>query len=217
MRILTSLIVVAALSGCAYQSGYIDDQGVWIAKGEPYAKGTCRSSAPYAMGPQGPTGAPGAPGLAGGPGGPGIAGPMGPQGPQGPAGPVGAVGVTGRGGRAGVGGVAGWSSMENVNFKYGSSDLQEKCKEKLANFALWMQNNPLAQVSLDGHQSDADDRSQVLAGNRVTAVRNELIRLGASPDRITVGSNGRQRPVCNAATDTCLELNRRVELLAVRS
>ena len=65
MRILTSLIVVAALSGCAYQSGYIDEQGVWIAKGQPYAKGTCRSSAPYAMGPQGPTGAPGAPGLAG--------------------------------------------------------------------------------------------------------------------------------------------------------
>ena len=214
MRILTSLVVVAALSGCAYQSGYIDPQGVWIAKGEPYAKGTCRSSAPYAMGPQGPTGAPGAPGLAGGTGGPGIAGPMGPQGPAGPAGPVGAVGVTGRGGRPGA---SGWSSMENVNFKYGSSDLQEKCKEKLANFALWMQNNPLAQVSLDGHQSDADDRNQMLAANRVTAVRNELIRLGASPDRITTGSYGKQAPVCNATGDTCLELNRRVEILAVRS
>jgi len=104
-----------------------------------------------------------------------------------------------------------------VNFKYGSSDLQEKCKEKLANFALWMQNNPRAQVSLDGHQSDADDRNQTLAANRVSAVRNELIRLGASPDRITVGSYGRQRPVCNTTTSTCLELNRRVEILAVRS
>jgi hypothetical protein len=213
MRILTSLIAVAVLSGCAYQSGYIDPQGVWIAKGEPYAKGTCRSTAPYVMGPQGPTGAPGAPGLAGGPGGPGIAGPMGPQGPPGLAGPAGTVGVTGRGGRPGA---SGWSSMENVNFKYGSADLQGKCKEKLANFALWMQNNPLAQVSLDGHQSDADDRNQVLAVNRVTAVRNELIRLGASPDRITIGSNGRQVPVCSATTDTCLELNRRVEILAGR-
>ena len=48
MRILTSLVVVAALSGCAYQSGYIDPQGVWIAKGEPYARGTCRSTAPSA-------------------------------------------------------------------------------------------------------------------------------------------------------------------------
>src|SRR6266849_9900369 len=211
MRILTSLVVVAALSGCAYQSGYIDPQGVWIAKGEPYAKGTCRSSAPYAMGPQGPTGAPGAPGLAGGTGGPGIAGPMG---PQGPAGPVGAVGVTGRGGRPGA---SGWSSMENVNFKYGSSDLQEKCKEKLANFALWMQKHPLAQVSLDGHQSDADDRNQLLAANRVTAFRNDLIRLGASPDRIVVGSNGRQVPGWNTTTDTCLESNRRVEMLAGRS
>ena len=214
MRILTSLIAAAALSGCAYQSGYIDPQGVWIAKGEPYAKGTCRSTAPYVMGPQGPTGAPGAPGLAGGPGGPGIAGPMGPQGPPGLAGPAGTVGVTGLGGRPGANG---WSSMENVNFKYGSADLQGTCTEKLATFAMWMQNNPLAQVSLEGHQSDADDRNQVLAVNRVTAVRNELIRLGASPDRITIGSNGRQVPVCNATTDTCLELNRRVEILAGRS
>jgi outer membrane protein OmpA-like peptidoglycan-associated protein len=211
MRILTSLVVVAALSGCAYQSGYIDPQGVWIAKGEPYAKGTCRSTAPYAVGPEGPVGLAGGPGLAGPQGSPGVAGPMGPVGPDGPAG---VVGVTGR---AGAPGADGWSSMENVNFKYGSSDLQTKCKEKLATFALWMQNNPLAQVSLDGHQSDADDRSQVLAANRVTAVRNELIRLGASPDRITVGSYGRQAPVCNTTTDTCLELNRRVEILAVRS
>ena len=87
--------------------------------------------------------------------------------------------MTGRGGRPGA---SGWSSMENANFKYGSSDLQEKCKEKLATFALWMQNNPLAQVSLDGHQSDADDRNQALAANRVTAVRDELVRLGVSPE-----------------------------------
>jgi len=211
MRILTSLVLVAALSGCAYQSGYIDPQGVWIAKGEPYAKGTCRSTAPYVMGPQGPVGLAGGPGLAGPQGVPGVAGPVGPAGPAGPAGVVGVIG------RAGAPGANGWSSMENVNFKYGSSDLQEKCKEKLANFALWMQNNPLAQVSLDGHQSDADDRNQVLAVNRVTAVRNELIRLGASPDRITVGSFGRQVPVCGTTTDTCLELNRRVEILAGRS
>ena len=211
MRILTSLVVVAALSGCAYQSGYIDPQGVWIAKGEPYARGTCRSTAPYAIGPQGALGLAGGPGLPGPQGAPGVAGPMGPIGPDGPAG---VVGVTGR---AGAPGAEGWSSMENVNFKFGSSDLQEKCKAKLATFALWMQNNPRAQVSLDGHQSDADDRNQMLAANRVTAVRNELIRLVASPDRITTGSYGKQAPVCNATGDTCLELNRRVEILAVRS
>ncbi|HSL50116.1 MAG TPA: OmpA family protein [Candidatus Deferrimicrobiaceae bacterium] len=110
----------------------------------------------------------------------------------------------------------GWSSMENVNFKYGSMELQQKCKEKLATFAAWMQNNPQARVSLDGHQSEADDRSQALAARRVTAVRDELIRLGVSPSRFVVGVYGRQTPVCGETTDTCLELNRRVEILAVR-
>lgn len=205
MKILTSLVVVAALSGCAYQSGYIMPDGEWIAKGEPYAKGTCRSNAPYAMGPQGPVGLAGAPGLAG------VAGPAGAAGPAGPAGLVGVAGP------AGAAGVNGWSSMENVNFKYGTADLQQKCKEKLADFAVWMQNNPKARVSLDGHQSDADDMSQALAAKRVTAVRDELIRLGVSPGRIVVGTYGRQAPVCNQTTDACLELNRRVEILAVRS
>jgi outer membrane protein OmpA-like peptidoglycan-associated protein len=204
MKIITSLVIVAALSGCAYQSGYIGPDGAWIAKGEPYAKGTCRSNASYVTGPQGPVGPAGAPGLAG------VAGPEGAAGPAGPAGPVGVAGP------AGPAGVSGWSSMENVNFKYGSSDLQQKCKDKLAKFAAWMQNNPQAQVSLDGHQSEADDRGQALAAKRVTAVRDELIRLGASPSRIVVGAYGRQAPVCNQTTDTCLELNRRVEILAVR-
>jgi peptidoglycan-associated lipoprotein len=107
--------------------------------------------------------------------------------------------------------------MENVNFKYGSSDLQEKCKEKLATFATWMQNNPRARVSLDGHSSDADDRSQALAAKRVTAVKNELVRLGAAPGRITVGAYGNQAPVCSQSTNACLDLNRRVEILAVGS
>ena len=86
-----------------------------------------------------------------------------------------------------------------------------------SNFAVWMQNNPQAQVSLDGHASEADDSSQALATKRVAAVRAELIRLGVSPSRITVGTYGKQASVCSRTTDTCLELNRRVEILAVRS
>lgn len=204
---LTSLVVVAVLSGCAYQSGYIAPDGTWISEGVPYAKGTCRTNAPYAMGPQGPVGPAGAPGLAG------VAGAEGIAGPPGPAGPAGLVGMAGP---AGAAGANGWSSMENVNFKHGSTDLQQKCKDKLARFAVWMQNNPKASVSLDGHQSEADDRSQALAAKRVTAVRDELVRLGVSPSRIVVGAYGRQTPVCSETTDTCLELNRRVEILAVR-
>jgi hypothetical protein len=56
MKILTSIVVAAALSGCAYQSGYIAPDGAWVAKDVPYAKGTCRSNAPYVMGAPGPVG-----------------------------------------------------------------------------------------------------------------------------------------------------------------
>jgi len=217
MKILTSIVVAAALSGCAYQSGYIAPDGAWVAKGVPYAKGTCRSNAPYVLGAPGPVGLAGAVGPAGvaGPG--GAAGVVGPAGPAGPAGPIGVSGPAGPVGSTGSVGAGGWSSMENVNFQYGSADLQEKCKDKLATFATWMQNNPQARVSLDGHSSDADDSSQALAAKRVTAVKDELVRLGASPGRITVGAYGSQAPVCRESTTACLDLNRRVEILAVRS
>ena len=207
MKIITSLVAVAALSGCAYQSGYIAPDGAWVAKGEPYAKGTCQSNAPYVMGPAGPVGLVGAPGLAGVSGPAGAVGPAGPAGPPGVAGPIGPVGLTG---------ASGWSSMENINFKYRSADLQQKCKDKLATLAVWMQNHPKAQVALDAHSGEADDRGYALASQRVIVVKDELVRLGVSPERISTGSYGRQVPVCNQTTETCLELNRRVEILAVR-
>src|ERR1700732_5434504 len=93
MKYLTILVVGAALSGCAYQSGYIAPDGAWVAKGEPYAIGTCRSNAPYVRGAQGPVGPAGAPGLAGVPGPGGIAGPAGPPGAGGPVGLMGAAGA----------------------------------------------------------------------------------------------------------------------------
>jgi OmpA family/Collagen triple helix repeat (20 copies) len=212
MKIL-SLIAVAALSGCAYQSGYITPDGAWVAKDVPYAMGTCRSSAPYAMGPQGPVGLAGAPGLAGVAGSEGAVGPAGPAGPVGVAGPAGPVGPIGA---VGFIGQHGWSHMENINFKYRSTDLQQKCRDKLATFATWMQNNPKAQIALDAHSGEADDRGYALASTRVIAVKDELVRLGVSPERISTGSYGRQVPVCSQTTETCLELNRRVEILAVK-
>src|ERR1700730_4371736 len=99
MKILTALVVAAALSGCAYQSGYIAPDGAWVAKSVPYAKGTCRSSAPYVMGAPGPVGLAGAVGLAG------VAGPDGAAGGarRAGAGRAGRAGGTHRGSGAGGG------------------------------------------------------------------------------------------------------------------
>lgn len=105
--------------------------------------------------------------------------------------------------------------MENVNFTYQSAELQPRCKQKIAALAAWMQSNsPDALVALDSHQEAADDSSKVLAAERVNAVKDALVAAGVRPDRISVGSYGAQIQVCNQGTETCRDLNRRVEILA---
>ena len=51
MKLLTCLLITAGLAGCTYQSGYIDNDGAWVAKGTPYAMRTCHSAAALVPGP----------------------------------------------------------------------------------------------------------------------------------------------------------------------
>lgn len=208
MRLLTGLVITAVLTGCTYQNGYVTNDGMWIAKGVGYAKGTCRTV--LVPGPAGPGGSPGPAGPPGAPGGPGPAGPPGPPGPSGPVGPPGTTP-----GPRSLGGSPSWSFLENVNFEYQSAELQPRCAAKIAALAAWMQSNtPDALVALDGHQEAADDGSKRLAAERVKAVRDALVAAGVGPDRISIGSYGAQAEVCTQGTPECRDLNRRVEILA---
>lgn len=174
------------------------------------------------QGPAGPSGPAGVQGPAGPSGPAGLQGPAGPSGPagvQGPAGPSGPSGPTGRmGPRSDLGPSGTWTSMDNVNFEFKSAGIQPKCAEKIANLATWMNDNQPAVIALDGHASDtwANDSNTALSASRVQAVRGALIAAGVAPYRISVGTFGVRGPVCRDSTETCRELNRRVEILVAR-
>ena len=108
--------------------------------------------------------------------------------------------------------------MDNVSFEFESAGIQPKCAEKIANLATWMKDNQPAVISLDGHAVDgaANDGTPALSARRVQAVRGALIAAGVAPGRISIGTVGARGPVCRETTETCRELNRRVEILAAR-
>jgi hypothetical protein len=176
-------------------------------------------------GPQGPAGSAGPAGLAG------VAGPQGPTGPTGivgpagvigPAGVVGPVGATGPQGVVGVAGAQGptggaWTSLDNVQFEFKRADITSKCAEKIAKLVVWMKENRQVAIGLDGHVDDAtaNDNDPTLSTRRVQAVRGALITAGVASNRIWIGTFGARAPVCRDATDACLALNRRVEVLAL--
>jgi outer membrane protein OmpA-like peptidoglycan-associated protein len=111
-----------------------------------------------------------------------------------------------------------WSQMENVQFESGRAEIQSKCEDKIAKLALWMNENRQAVIGLDGHADDAraNDNDPTLSARRVQAVRGALIAAGIAADRISAGAFGVRGPVCREATEACLALNRRVEILAAR-
>jgi outer membrane protein OmpA-like peptidoglycan-associated protein len=111
-----------------------------------------------------------------------------------------------------------WTSVDNVNFEFKSAGIQPKCAEKIAQLAAWMSDNQPVVIALDGHVGEqwANDNTPTLNASRVQAVRGALIAAGVASSRITVGSFGARGPVCRNATETCYELNRRVEILAAR-
>lgn len=206
MRGVVVTVLLVAAAGCssvgydgpplfAYGDGYIDQVGTnGIYSGLP-----CYPRAPYVLpGPAGPVGSPGLAGPAGPAGSTGLAGREGPRGPQGPPGQ--------------------WSSMENVQFEFRRADIQPACKDKIAKLAAWMNENPQLTIGLDGHVDDvtANDNDPTLSARRVHAVREALIAAGVAPIRISAGAFGAQGPGCADATDACLVLNRRVEILAAK-
>jgi OOP family OmpA-OmpF porin len=106
--------------------------------------------------------------------------------------------------------------MENIQFEFRQAAIQSQCTDKIAKLAAWMNEHPQVVIGLDGHVDDimANDNDPTLSARRVEAVRGALIAAGITPGRISTGDFGARAPVCRDATDACLALNRRVEVLA---
>jgi OmpA-OmpF porin, OOP family len=108
--------------------------------------------------------------------------------------------------------------MENVQFESKQAAIQPKCADKIAKLAAVLNANQQVVIALDGHVDDlkANDDDPALSARRVQAVRGALIAAGIAPSRISTGIFGARGPLCRDATDACLALNRRVEILAAR-
>src|SRR5262249_46922574 len=100
----------------------------------------------------GPPGPPGPPGPAGPPGPPGPGGPPGPAGPSGVAGGPGPAGTAGPAGPAGERGAqATWTSFRDILFDFDKSDIRPAEQTKITEIVGFMNQNPNAELSLEGH------------------------------------------------------------------
>ncbi len=100
---------------------------------------------------------------------------------------------------------------DTVHFDYAKSDLHDSDRAILQRQAAWLQKYPSVRVTVQGNCDERGTREYNLAlgAQRATAVRDYLVSLGVSSERVDTISFGKERPVCTESTDDCWARNRR--------
>ena len=149
---------------------------------------------------------------------------------------IGGPGALGPGGTNGLGGNDTWSDVsaglagseaenfvkngqyfaQKVYFDFNRSEVRPSERPKLEALADHLQKNPGFGVVIEGHCDDrgSDEYNRSLSERRSLAVKDYLMSLGVSGERMRTVSYGEDRPdVPNARTEQEHQLNRRAQFL----
>lgn len=105
--------------------------------------------------------------------------------------------------------------LKDVHFAYDSYELDGSARDVLAANAEWLKENTRARTEIEGH---CDERGTVeynlaLGAKRAKSVKDYLVSLGVSSDRLTTISYGEELPLCRDASEQCYARNRRVHFV----
>jgi peptidoglycan-associated lipoprotein len=83
-----------------------------------------------------------------------------------------------------------------------------RCLGKTADF---LKNYPQLKVTIEGHcdERGSTEYNLSLGDRRASAVKQYLISLGISGDRMSTVSYGKEKPFCMESNETCWQQNRR--------
>ena len=105
--------------------------------------------------------------------------------------------------------------LADVFFAYDSTDLSEEARSVLQKNSDWLKRRTSTKVLIEGHADNrgTNEYNLALAERRADTVRDYLVSLGVSNDRMTVVSKGEEQPACTEETESCWQQNRRGHFL----
>ena len=105
--------------------------------------------------------------------------------------------------------------LKDVFFDTDSYDLPPEARDMLAENAAWLRSYPSISSRIEGHCDERNTREYNLAlgERRANAVRDYLVFLGVSPERIQTISYGEERPFAVGHNESAWKLNRRTHFL----
>lgn len=100
---------------------------------------------------------------------------------------------------------------DTVHFDYNKYAILNQDKATLQRQAAWLAKYPSIRVTVQGNCDERGTREYNLAlgARRANAVKEYLVSLGVSADRIDTISYGKERPICTESTEACWARNRR--------
>ncbi len=107
------------------------------------------------------------------------------------------------------------AGLRDVYFGYDSWTISDDQRQALTRDADWMKTNQAAMVKVEGHCDERGTSAYnlVLGEKRAKSVRNFLVELGISANRLSVVSYGKERPSCAEHAESCYQQNRRGHLV----
>ena len=106
------------------------------------------------------------------------------------------------------------SIIHSITFGVDSAEIRPESAAVLAALHAGLQNDPSTKIVIEGHTSSegSEIHNNILSERRARAVLVDLVRRGATPQRLTAVGIGERRPIATNADESGRSLNRRVEV-----
>ena len=101
--------------------------------------------------------------------------------------------------------------VRDAYFDYDKADIRPDARVALSTTADFLKRHPSIKATIEGH---CDERGSTeynlgLGDRRASAVKQYLVSLGVSADRLNIVSFGKEKPFCNEHNEACWQQNRR--------
>jgi peptidoglycan-associated lipoprotein len=101
--------------------------------------------------------------------------------------------------------------VRDAYFDFNKADIRPDAREAITKTADFLRNYPQIRVTIEGHcdERGSTEYNLALGDRRASAVKQYLVSLGISADRISTVSFGKEKPFCNEHNEACWQQNRR--------
>jgi peptidoglycan-associated lipoprotein len=101
--------------------------------------------------------------------------------------------------------------LTDVFFAYDSTDISEEGRASLQKNLQWLNRWKTTKIMIEGHADSrgTNEYNLALGESRADAVRDYLVGLGLTAERITIVSKGEEQPFCREESESCWQQNRR--------